>query len=349
MNGENVRGFLSRNEIIKRMIIGEALIYSYCKSDNGSKCSKEVLDELNKIKDDLIECLKKWLLEQSKGENKKEASKEKALKEYLKKLESCRGFLCERRRIIKELVGRYFKESMKKDGIINEDEVIKHIKDDIKGIKDIEGILEYLIQKNKFKFPIFFDNPCYKCIREANYDLRLGEEVYVTSEKVPKKLNTREGENVVSIEPGEFGILMSFEYIFIPPDIVGFISVRLTFKQRGLVNISGFHVDPGFYGRIMFAVYNAGPNDVPLRYKERVFMIMFSVLTDSKIKIEESRWHGMVSIPIETIAGLRGTSVSPRNLHERIRRLEVMVPVIVTLFVTVIGAIVAWILSQLSK
>lgn len=49
----------------------------------------------------------------------------------------------------------------------------------------------------------------------------------------------------VSIEPGEFALMLTDELIHVPEDLVGFISVRFGYKRRGLVNISGFHVDPG--------------------------------------------------------------------------------------------------------
>lgn len=210
-------------------------------------------------------------------------------------------------------------------------------------LKDMENPRR---SKVKMELPIFIDDVDPECLKGANYDLRLGEDVYVTTEKVPKKL-TRMGKNgVVSIEPGEFGILMTHEYIFAPLDLMGFISVRLTHKQKGLVNISGFHVDPGFYGRLMFAVFNAGPNDVPLRYKEPVFMVMFNELTKDAEKIRKSRWSGMENIPIETLSGLRGTSVSVRNLDERIRRLEILFPILLTGIISVAVAVIAWILTH---
>jgi hypothetical protein len=40
---------------------------------------------------------------------------------------------------------------------------------------------------------------------------------------------------------------------------MAFISMRTAFKFKGLVNISGFHVDPGYKGKLIFAVFNASP------------------------------------------------------------------------------------------
>jgi len=197
------------------------------------------------------------------------------------------------------------------------------------------------------KLPVLIDDIDYeKCVRGANYDLRLGEDVYVTTERIPRKLTRMGADGSIAIEPGEFGMLMTHEYICIPQDLMGFISVRLTYKQRGLVNISGFHVDPGFYGRLMFAVYNAGPSDVTLRYKERVFMIMFNKLTTPVPKVPPSRWQGMEKIPLEAISGLRGTSISVRNLDERIKKLEIIFPVLITILVGLIGIVLTWVITK---
>lgn len=218
-----------------------------------------------------------------------------------------------------------------------------------KTTSEFESATEFDEIKRKIALPIFIDYIDPECLQTANCDLTLGEDVYVTTEKTPRKLNTMGQDGVVSIEPGEFGILMTHEYIFVPPDLMGFISIRLTHKQKGLVNISGFHVDPGFYGRLMFAVFNAGPNDVPLRYKERVFMIMLNKLdenSDLAIKLQKGRWHGMENIPIETLSGLRGTSVSVRNLDERIKKLEMVFPVVVGGVVSVVIAVITWILTH---
>ncbi|MCS7115225.1 MAG: hypothetical protein RMJ15_08575 [Nitrososphaerota archaeon] len=319
----NYMGILSKKDIVKRIIIGEELIYTWLLQ--REKLGMDVETEIRALKDLLYEYVKE--------KNGKE--KEKKLSEYFRKIGLNNKVLKIRRTAIRKIVEEFFL-NQKEDNMAQE----------------IEKFLKYGKNEGKPKIyedckvlPIFIDNPDYNCLRGANYDLRLGEDVYVTTEKVPKKLTVMGADGVVSIEPGEFGILMAHEYIFVPPDLMGFISIRLTFKQKGLVNISGFHVDPGFYGRLMFAVFNSGPNDIPLRFNERVFMIMFNKLTE-QAKVEKSTWHGMETIPIETMFGLRGTSVSVRNLDERVKRLELLFPVVLTGIVSVVVAVIAWVLTH---
>lgn len=111
-----------------------------------------------------------------------------------------------------------------------------------------------------------------------SYELSLGNQVYTTTDELPTDFELPGTPRYIRIEPGEFAILTTHEYVYVPPDLVGFISIRYRYKERGLVNVSGFHVDPGFFGKLLFTVFNAGPSDIVLEYKENVFMIMFAEL-----------------------------------------------------------------------
>src|SRR5438445_12864472 len=61
------------------------------------------------------------------------------------------------------------------------------------------------------------------CLGPWSYDMRLGKEVYVSSDKILKTL--REGDGVV-VEPGEFALLMTWERLEIPTSHVAFISLK---------------------------------------------------------------------------------------------------------------------------
>lgn len=111
------------------------------------------------------------------------------------------------------------------------------------------------------------------------YELGVGPEAFITSKTEDK---THLGEGVkVTIPPGQFGLLVTREVIFVPNNAIGFISIRASIKFQGLVNVSGFHVDPGFRGPLKFAVYNAGSKDITLDQDERVFMLWFADLNEN--------------------------------------------------------------------
>jgi dCTP deaminase len=105
------------------------------------------------------------------------------------------------------------------------------------------------------------------------------------------------------------------------------------------MNVSGFHVDPSFEGRLVFSVVNVGPNDITLRYREQIFMIFFAEL-ESPTTIAVSHKHqGQDQLSLEDMIAIRGRSASIVHIENRIRELETSV--------RVYGAIVAGVLLAL--
>jgi dCTP deaminase len=113
-----------------------------------------------------------------------------------------------------------------------------------------------------------------KRVKHGKYYLTLSREVAVTPDgttSIPLSGN----EPFVIIPPGQFAILFTNESVSIPNNAMGFISVRTSEKLKGLVNISGFHVDPGFKGHLKFSVYNAGNNAICLDFGSECFLLWF--------------------------------------------------------------------------
>nr|WP_290222525.1 hypothetical protein [Trichocoleus desertorum] len=121
-------------------------------------------------------------------------------------------------------------------------------------------------------------------IESASYELCLGEEAYISSLpdtpiKDRKKFFIKERETV-AIPPGQFAFLITFETVTVPDNAIAFISMKFGIKAKGMVNVSGFHVDPGYSGRLIFAVYNAGPLNFHVQHGDRLFCIWFADLDD---------------------------------------------------------------------
>lgn len=117
-------------------------------------------------------------------------------------------------------------------------------------------------------------------VLHSAYELGVGSEAFVSSHVGQITTQLPEGAKVV-IPPGQFGLLVTRETVYVPPNAIAFISMRAGIKFQGLVNVSGFHVDPGYRGRLKFAVYNAGSRDIVLDQDQRVFMIWFADLDDA--------------------------------------------------------------------
>jgi dCTP deaminase len=125
-------------------------------------------------------------------------------------------------------------------------------------------------------------------IESASYELCLGDEVYIsalpdTPWKERKKIILNQQETA-AIPPGQFAFLITSEIVKVPNNAIALISIKFKFKSKGLINVSGLHVDPGYHGKIIFAVYNAGPLHLHLAKGERVFAIWYANLDDEDQK-----------------------------------------------------------------
>lgn len=180
--------------------------------------------------------------------------------------------------------------------------------------------------------------------KQASYDLRLGDEVYLVGSRSPEKLS--DSRPYITLPPGQFAILTSYEEVKIPPDVLAFITLKMTFKIEGLVNVSGFHVDPTFEGKLLFVVQNVGPDDLRLKYKEPTFTIFFSKLAAGatgppRDQDTEARFKGkLTGIRLEHVQVLGGSSLTLAKLQKDIDRVRVLVliygPFVVAAFIALI-------------
>ena len=154
----------------------------------------------------------------------------------------------------------------------------------------------------------------------ASYDLSLGEEIYLSGQEYPEILS--DDKPFITIPRGQFALLMTKEYVIMPRRYLGFISIKFSIKKQGLINISGFHVDPGREGKIIFSVFNAGPNDVVLKYRDPVFMIFFFQLANEAEPYKGS-FNNTGHLPADLVTSLKGTSASLSDVDKRVSNLEV--------------------------
>ncbi len=181
-----------------------------------------------------------------------------------------------------------------------------------------------------------------KQIQQASYDLRLGSESYVVGADVPVKLSKDKQEYLV-IAPGQFALLTTHEIVDMPRELLGFITLKNGFKMQGLINVSGFHVDPTFKGRLVFAVNNIGPSDIRLRYCEPTFTIFFSKVEGD---VGAARPPVKEDLPLNYIQLLGGSSLTLSKVQKDLEDLKFKFLFYAPLGV---GLLVALILNLLKK
>lgn len=183
-------------------------------------------------------------------------------------------------------------------------------------------------------------------IKHGGYELSMGGEYFTTSDVSEKKKTLTVGEQLV-ISPGQFGILLTDEEVSVPLDSIGFISIKASIKFRGLINVSGFHVDPGFKGHLKFSVYNAGSQNIILTRGAQTFIIWFAKLDQNTTDIYSGSHAGQKEVSAEDVMRIQGEVASPSALNERLKRVEGSIKFIkalawgvgVTLVVTVLGSL----------
>jgi len=157
-------------------------------------------------------------------------------------------------------------------------------------------------------------------VDRAAYRLRVGPEIYVSPtgeaddprNKPKTKLTPGQG---FTIPAGQFGFILTEERITVPKEAIAFISIRAKYKFRGLVNVSGFHVDPAYEGRLIFSIFNAGPGPVHLSQGEECFLIWYADL-DQPSDLDMKK--GFDTIPSELTGPIAGGLQSFAGLLSKI-------------------------------
>ena len=102
-------------------------------------------------------------------------------------------------------------------------------------------------------------------------------------------------------------------------------------KFRGLVNVSGFHVDPGYRGQLTFSVFNAGPVPVHLKRGQPIFLIWYASLDcETAFKKDDAVHEGIDPEIVTAVAGELQSFASlskkiddaDKALHDRIHDVE---------------------------
>lgn len=158
-------------------------------------------------------------------------------------------------------------------------------------------------------------------VKSGAYELSLGNEVFRTDSKDRKKEILKNDKEQITINPGQFALLLTEERVKVPINKIAFISIKASIKLRGLINVSGFHVDPGFNGNLVFSVYNAGSSPITMEKGEPYFLIWFAELqlADHENTTYNGEHKNQSGIPARYIdALLMSELASPNVLLEKI-------------------------------
>jgi dCTP deaminase len=195
------------------------------------------------------------------------------------------------------------------------------------------------VDGKKFEIVANFDADKIDC---SAYTLTLGPEAFVTPDYLVDSRDSRKQYLVAPFEielgggmrnitggeliipPGQFGLLLTEEFVSIPDHTMGFISLKFGVKGTGLINVSGFHVDPGYRGRLIFSVYNAGPSPIHMTRGQDLFLLWIADLdrASGPDYVKSPTLTPRVNLPEDMISKADRPIRSLQQLSERIDQLN---------------------------
>ena len=152
------------------------------------------------------------------------------------------------------------------------------------------------------------------------YRLALGREAIVSVQANATSGVRRniEADGDLQLLPGQFAYLITHERVCVPVEAVGLINIATKVKLAGIVNVSGFHVDPGYEGRLIFTIFNAGAQAVHIGYGERIFRLWLNSY-EGRVT---SKPPGYETIPHDWANGLVGAYPSPFVVEQNLEALR---------------------------
>lgn len=139
-------------------------------------------------------------------------------------------------------------------------------------------------QNHQYKFidPVILDN-----IQSASYDLTLGNEYYICSEKeIPDIKRLSEGEELV-VPPRATFFVISKEKLCIPLDICASVSLAFGLIKKGIIFAVQPPIDPGYHGAIVALLHNMSDEEIKLESGKHILNVVYHHLENS-VPVEES-------------------------------------------------------------
>jgi dCTP deaminase len=196
-------------------------------------------------------------------------------------------------------------------------------------------------------------------LQPASYDLRVGNEAYVSGTEAKIDVANR---GLVVIDAGEFAVLTTRERVHCGPQVAAQLGLCSPYARQGLTLLSDPQIDPGFDGVLVVRVTNLAPRRITLAYEAPFLTVQFFKLNHPVAHpysgsrqgqtglgakdIEElsnpdsPTLGGMVKSLTALARDVSGLETSVSRLEGSVSKLTWVIPTIVGLGVTIIGVIV---------
>lgn len=153
-----------------------------------------------------------------------------------------------------------------------------------------------------------------QCLQPASYDLRIGPLVYSPSTGHPDKpINLSQNGGWHRIPPYGNAILMTYETLRLPNNMIGRFGLKSGFARKGLFASTGPQVDPGFEGKLFVSVLNLTPASHVISFKDTFLSIEFHTLRSKPEKTYDGPYQNRTDIGrdiLDDIVKMEGVNLS---------------------------------------
>lgn len=157
-----------------------------------------------------------------------------------------------------------------------------------------EKINETKLQPYKFIDPVTDEN-----IQSASYDLTLGDEYYICSEKDnPDIKHLNPGEDLV-VSPRATFFVISKEKLCIPLDICANVSLAFGLIKKGIIFAVQPPIDPGYHGAIVALLHNMSDEKIVLKHGQHILNIVYYQLA-TPVSVNDGYHGGYNDITLST-------------------------------------------------
>lgn len=113
-------------------------------------------------------------------------------------------------------------------------------------------------------------------VQPASVDLQLDN----TLKNIDGETFTLDEKSMYVLQPGEFILGSTIEYVTIPQYIVARVEGRSSVGRLGvMVHVTAGYIDPGFKGNITLELFNCSDKPFQLNYGDRLCQIVFETLS----------------------------------------------------------------------
>ncbi len=146
------------------------------------------------------------------------------------------------------------------------------------------------------------ENYSKDCVQPASYDMRIGNEVFLTTAREVIDLAKNGGR--FTIEPSAVAMVSTYEFLDLPKNIIGRPGLRSELTRQGLFASIGIQADPGFKGRFFINLLNLTSFPISLDHLAPFLSIEFNQLTKEPDKAYEGPYQGKRKITSKDIQPL---------------------------------------------